>query len=173
MTAADVLEIYFTLNGLGIHIWIDGGWGVDALLHRQTRPHKDLDIAMQAKDVGRFEQFLTSRGYRRVNLEIERPFNFVLGDGNGHEIDVHAIVLDEKGNGVYGPPESGQMYPADSLTGTGMIEGQPVRCISAEWMVKFHSGYELKGKDFKDVSALCAEYGIDLPQEYSRFKQTG
>jgi hypothetical protein len=32
-------------------------------------------------------------------------------------------------------------------------------------MVKFHSGYELKKKDFQDVSALCEKFGIELPQE--------
>jgi lincosamide nucleotidyltransferase A/C/D/E len=63
------------------------------------------------------------------------------------------------------------MYPAASLTGRGLVEGRAVRCISAEWMVKFHSGYELKEKDFRDVSALCAEFGIDLPPEYTRFKK--
>jgi hypothetical protein len=36
-------------------------------------------------------------------------------------------------------------------------------------MVKFHSGYELKDKDFKDVSALCQKFGIELPQEYTKF----
>jgi lincosamide nucleotidyltransferase A/C/D/E len=39
------------LEKLGIEIWVDGGWGVDALLGEQTRPHKDLDIAIQQKDV--------------------------------------------------------------------------------------------------------------------------
>jgi len=45
-----------------------------------------------------------------------------------------------------------------------------VRCISAEWAVKFHSGYELKEKDFRDVSALCQKFGIGLPATYERFK---
>jgi lincosamide nucleotidyltransferase A/C/D/E len=58
------------------------------------------------------------------------------------------------------------MYPAASLTGTGTIERQAVRCISAEWMVKFHSGYDLKDKDFRDASALCKKFGIDLPPVY-------
>ena len=29
------------------------------------------------------------------------------------------------------------MYPAESLTGTGVIEGQAVRCISPKYMVEF------------------------------------
>jgi lincosamide nucleotidyltransferase A/C/D/E len=113
---------------------------------------------------------LLTRGYRRAKREIERPFNFVLADHGGREIDVHVIALDGIGNGIYGPPENGIMYPADSLTGSGMIGGCAVRCISPQWMVKFHSGYELTEKDYEDVSALCEKYGIALPDEYSQFK---
>ena len=32
MTAEDVVALYGLLEELGIEIWIDGGWGVDALL---------------------------------------------------------------------------------------------------------------------------------------------
>ena len=89
------------------------------------------------------------------------------------EIDVHVIVLDCLGNGIYGLPENGEKYSAAALTGSGQIEGRTVRCISPEWMVKFHSGYELKDKDFQDVSALCKKFGIELPAEYARFKNSG
>ena len=123
MTSADVIDIYSTLGGLGIQIWIDGGWGVDALLGRQTRPHKDLDIALEEQHLVRFERFLALRGYHRTKREIERPFNFVLADHSGREIDVHVISLDENGDGVYGPPENCLTYPAESLTGIGTISG--------------------------------------------------
>jgi lincosamide nucleotidyltransferase A/C/D/E len=140
VNSVDVVDFYKTITQLGIELWMDGGWGVDGLLGEQTRPHKDLDIAIQQKDVPALRVLLHKRGYRDVRLEIARPWNFVLGNENGKEIDVHVIVLDEQGNGIYGPPEKGEMYPAASLTGAGTIEGQPVRCISPEWMVKFHSG---------------------------------
>jgi lincosamide nucleotidyltransferase A/C/D/E len=78
--------------------------------------------------------------------------------------------MDDQGNGIYGPPENGEMYPAVALAG-GTINGQWVKCISPEWAIKFHSGYELKDKDFKDVSALCEKFGIELPAEYERFKR--
>ncbi len=61
-------------------------------------------------------------------------------------------------------------YPADSLSGSGTVEGYPERCIFPEWMVRFHSGYVLTEKDYKDVSALCEKYDIELPEEYCRFK---
>jgi lincosamide nucleotidyltransferase A/C/D/E len=38
-------------------------------------------------------------------------------------------------------------------------------------MVKFHSGYELDGNDYRDVSALCERFGVALPAEYERFTQ--
>jgi lincosamide nucleotidyltransferase A/C/D/E len=171
MTSVDVIDLYTTLEKLGVQIWIDGGWGVDALLGEQTRPHTDLDIAIQQKDVRMLRQFLRTRQYRDIKLEDARAWNFVLRDENGREIDVHVIVLDDKGNGLYGPPEKGEMYPAASLTGTGVIENRTVRCISPEWVVKFHSGYQLKEKDFRDVSALCKRFGIGLPAVYERFKE--
>jgi lincosamide nucleotidyltransferase A/C/D/E len=171
MTSVDVIELYTTLENLGVKIWIDGGWGVDALLGEQTRSHKDLDIVIQQKDVPMLRQFLRARGYKDINLEEARHWNFVLGDDDGKEIDVHVIMFDAKGNGIYGPPEKGEMYPAASLTGTGVIEGRTVRCISPEWSVKFHSGYQLQEKDFRDVSALCTKFGIDLPAAYEQLKK--
>ncbi len=172
MISRDVIDLYEALEDQGVEIWIDGGWGVDALLGEQSRPHSDLDIAIQQKDLPKFREWLRERGYKDIKVEIARDWNFVLGDEHGREVDVHVIVLDSQGNGIYGPPENGEKYPAASLTGTGLIEGRRVRCISPEWMVKFHSGYELKDKDFRDVSALCRKFGIDLPPEYARFEKS-
>ncbi|MDP2669540.1 MAG: hypothetical protein Q8O99_00575 [bacterium] len=58
MTSKDVIGFYSQLENLGIKIWIDGGRGVDALLGKQTRPHGDLDIALQQKDVPEVSEVL-------------------------------------------------------------------------------------------------------------------
>src|SRR6266542_5091018 len=117
MTSTDVIDFYTTLENLGIEMWVDGGWGVDALLGKQKRPHKDLDIAIQQKDVPKLRALLEVRGYKEIKLEEAQPWNFVLGDDKDHEIDVHVILFDDKRNGLYGPVEKGIMYPAASLTG--------------------------------------------------------
>src|SRR5260221_5429726 len=91
-----------------------------------------------------------------------------MGDDNGREVDGHSYTYDGQGKLVFGVE-----YPFGSLTGTGSIHGYPVKCISPEWMVKFHSGYELDGNDYRDVSALCERFGIALPAEYERFTQEG
>lgn len=168
-TARDVIALYTGLEALGIKIWIDGGWGVDALLGWQTRPHEDIDIVVEQKHIAAVRKTLENKDYRDMPRDDTSAWNFVMGDVEGHQVDFHVIVFDQHGNGLYGPVEKGIMYPADSLTGEGMIGGLRVRCISPEWMVRFHSGYELHQKDYNDVAALCAKFGIALPQEYANF----
>lgn len=142
---------------------------MDALLGEQTRPHDDLDIVVQQEDVPTLRRLLDNHGYQDVERDDTSPWNFVLGDAEGRLIDIHAIVLDDSGNGLYGPIEKGVMYPAGSLKGEGMINGQPVRCIAADYQVQFHnSGYLPRGKDFQDVSALCQKFTIPVPDAYRK-----
>ena len=169
MTSTDVVDLCSRLDAVGVAVWIDGGWGVDALLGRQSRPHADLDIVIQAKDVQKVRHLLETQRYKEVPRPDTSTWNFVLSNGSGREVDVHVIIFDKEGNGLYAAEEKGVMYPAASLTGNGAIDGRAVKCISPEWMIKFHSGYEVKYKDFKDVSALCEKFDIDLPEEFRHF----
>ena len=100
MTSKDVADLYTELDSSGIKIWVDGGWSVDALLDKQLRPHKDIDIAIQWKDVPKLREILTAKGYKQVKEDSQ--WNFVLQDDNAHEIDVHAFIYDDKGNIVEG-----------------------------------------------------------------------
>ncbi len=168
MKAQDVLRLIDAIEDRGIDVWVDGGWGVDALLGEQTRAHADLDIVVQHKDVPTLRRLLEKRGSRDEPRDDARPWNFVLADGRGREVDVHAITFDSEGNGLYSSPgkEEGTYYPAASLTGVGRLKGREVKCISAEWQVKFHSGYDVNDKDRPDVLALCDRFGLELPKEY-------
>jgi lincosamide nucleotidyltransferase A/C/D/E len=164
MTAQDVLEIVKLLSRDEIEVIIDGGWGVDALLGKQTRTHQDLDVAVMHKDVPRIRALLEAKGYGDVPRDDSWECNFVLGDDEGHLLDLHSCTFDEAGNNVYGVP-----YPHESLNGTGSIDAYPVRCVSAEWMVKFHTGYKLDENDYQDVKLLCDQFGIEMPNEYHEF----
>ncbi|MDR2125703.1 MAG: aminoglycoside adenylyltransferase, partial [Prevotellaceae bacterium] len=44
MTEQNVIEILKIAKRTGIALWLDGGWGVDALAGRQTRLHNDVDV---------------------------------------------------------------------------------------------------------------------------------
>jgi lincosamide nucleotidyltransferase A/C/D/E len=132
-------------------------------LEKEIRLHRDLDIAIAWGDVPKFQELLLSKGYKQIREDSK--WNFVLGDSKDNEIDVHSFVYDKDGNIV-----DGIMYPIDSLKGSGVINGLKVNCISPEYVVKFHSGYDLKEKDYQDVSAVCKKFNIALPEEYKKFE---
>ncbi len=164
-TAADLVRF---LEHAGIEVYVDGGWAVDALLGRQTRVHDDLDIAVPHQDVPRLRALLAARRFRDHPRDDTWECNFVLADDHGCRLDVHSYTLDDAGNNVYGVE-----YVRAHLAGVGSIDGYPVRCVSPEWLVKFHTGYELDENDYHDVRLLCERFGIDLPDEYRKFVQEG
>jgi len=47
-----------------------------------------------------------------------------------------------------------------------------VSCISPEWLVRFHTGYDVDATDWADVSALCERFGIIVPSDYARFRSS-
>jgi lincosamide nucleotidyltransferase A/C/D/E len=168
MTSEDVLEVVKLFEQNQIEVFIDGGWGVDALLGEQTRPHEDLDVAMPHIHVPLARSLLEARGYTDVPRTDTRDCNFVLGDKLGHLIDFHTYTYDEHGRLVFGLP-----YPPDSLNGTGSIKGYPVKCITPEWLVKFHTGYQFDENDYHDVKALCQRFRLELPAEYEDVEKKG
>ncbi len=167
MTKEEVVYLYILLEKLGIKIWIDGGWAVDALLGEQTREHKDLDVAVNKKDSIPLIEFLEKSGYKEIRRDSED--NIVFGNNLDNEIDVHVFILDDKGNVV-----GGIEYPTESLSGSGTINGQVVRCISPDYMVKFLTPWLSKHPDkyLKDISALCKKFGIEYPKEYLNFTKS-
>lgn len=171
MTAEDVLAIYNLLESNGIKIWLDGGWAVDAHLGLQTRRHNDLDIAIEVSDLAAFRSVLADQGYKHTPRPDDKPENFVLSDGKGREIDTHVFVWDEQGNGIYGPPENNDMWPASSLRSFGTINGHIVRATSPECLVQFHTGYDVDADDWHDVKLLCEKFGFEVPADYVKFRR--
>ena len=166
MNADAVVALYRRLQALGIPIWLDGGWGVDALLGEQTRPHDDLDIVVEEHHLLGLRAALQDDGFKDVERDDTSAWNFVLGHDDGRLIDVHAIVFDAAGNGIYGPAEHGLKYPAGSLSGVGRVESVEVKCLTAAFQVA-RSGYTLRDKEFRDVRALCERFGLALPASFS------
>jgi lincosamide nucleotidyltransferase A/C/D/E len=166
MTAEDAVKIIKLLEQNGIEIYVDGGWGIDALLDKQTRKHNDLDIAIPHKFVPKLRELLEARGYEDVPRADTRDCNFVLGDDKGHLVDVHSYIFD-----VYEKNIFGVAYEPHHLTGIGTINGCPVKCIPPDVMIDFHTGYDIDEDDYHDVKALCKQFNLPLPKDYEKFEK--
>ena len=97
MTAADVVEILGWLGAASVDVWLDGGWGVDALVGEQTREHDDLDLIVRDAHEPRMREALATHGFMQVAQDPAQ--NFILADERGREVDVHPVRFDNRGNG--------------------------------------------------------------------------
>ncbi len=153
--AEQVLIVLKRLHDAGVRAYITGGWGVDALIGTQTRPHADLDIAIDSEREANAINALEAMGFRgspEVDWHLVR---FVMRDTEGREIDLHPVRFDEGGNGVQANVDGlpSFHYPAGQLT-TGHIDGQTVPCISSSLQFVFHQGYEPRPRDEHDLCVL-------------------
>src|SRR5438094_3109313 len=87
------------LEADGIDVWLDGGWGVDALLGRQTREHDDLDLVVELGHARRIIELFGGFGYSLVAGG--PPKSFVMVDARGRQVDVHPVTFNSEGGGVY------------------------------------------------------------------------
>jgi lincosamide nucleotidyltransferase A/C/D/E len=165
MEAAEVLRVLDALDAAGIRVGITGGWGIDALLRRQTRPHGDLDLGVASEAVNDAIAALGSLSY--VVAADERPARVVMTSEVG-QIDLHPIIWQATGAGVQtGLDGESFDYPAGSLDAEGEIGGRPVRCGTPELQVAFHGHYEPRDHDRRDMAALASAFGLSLPASYS------
>jgi lincosamide nucleotidyltransferase A/C/D/E len=164
MTAADVIEILDLLEAGGIRVWLNGGWGVDALLGRQTREHDDLDITISAIDRNACGDVMRSFGFTMFRIDSE--FNWVMVDPHDRLVDVHIVDFSNTRPGDRGPTLygwGGLPFEVGSLNGVGEIAGRKVNCETADAQVRGHTTYPPDEFDEQDVVALCQKFAIDVP----------
>lgn len=160
-----VLEVLDRLAEPGITVWIDGGWGIDALIGAQTRTHRDLDLVIAEDECAPARAALEELGYAHdPSAEPGLPARLVLRDREGHEVDFHVVVMDERGNG-WQPLGEGAWggYPAAGLRGVGTIAGRQVGCLTPELQLRHHLGYPPAESDRHDLRLLAERYGLSLP----------
>ena len=152
MELAEVLRVLATVRDVGCQFWLEGGWGVDALLGHQTRPHRDVDIDFDGVHEADVLAALAELGYgvetdwRPTRVELVAP-------GRGC-VDLHPLLIEASGNARQAAIGGGwHRFPRAYFT-TGSLGGFPVPCITAAAQRRFHSGYPLRDLDRHDLALL-------------------
>jgi lincosamide nucleotidyltransferase A/C/D/E len=147
----DVVEVLTALQTSPVELWIDGGWGVDALIGRETRPHKDLDLMVRSLDAERVAGVLAHLGFRLASGS--GPAGLYRDDA-GRRVDLSIIAPQPDGGFVHATSQGVNRYTADDLDGRGSIGGLPVRCLTASAQRRVHTGYEPRAEDAHDLRIL-------------------
>jgi lincosamide nucleotidyltransferase A/C/D/E len=163
MDSETLLAVVGGLEADGIDAWLDGGWGVDALLGHQTREHDDLDLVVELHHVSRIVELLDGLGYSLVAGA--PPKSFVMVDTRGRQVDVHPVTFNAEGGGVYQMDDGTEwVYPSEGFKGRGRVDRRPVRCLSPAVQVLVHAGYELTQKDYRELYLLRERFGVEPPR---------
>ncbi len=160
MESGHVVRLLHRMSSAGVSVWLDGGWGVDALVGEQTREHDDLDLVAARGDVPLLIEKLADEGYEVAKGAL--PFCIVLLDASGRQVDLHPVEFDDAGDGIYRMEDGRDWpYPARGFEGDGVVLGRhAVRCLTPEVQVLCHAGYELGETDRADLALLRDRFGV-------------
>ena len=118
MQASDVVEAIDALESAGVDVWVYGGWGIDALLGEQTRPHDDLDVIIKADDIQIAMRTTSALGFSLMTDEL--PQGFVVRDALDRQIDFHPVRFQSNGSAVQEIRGGGEwVFSSAGFLGTG------------------------------------------------------
>ncbi|MDR1753876.1 MAG: aminoglycoside nucleotidyltransferase, partial [Eubacterium sp.] len=109
MNQQDVVGLLKKAAENNIEIWLDGGWGVDALVGRQTRPHDDLDVFVQRSDSGQFIELLTKDGFIETEVAFTTEGHKAFFHTDGRAVDLHLFEFSKEGALLF----EGNAYPSE------------------------------------------------------------
>jgi lincosamide nucleotidyltransferase A/C/D/E len=152
MTAIEVHAIVEWLETRAVVYQINGGWAVDALVGHQTRPHRDLDLFVDAAAVDDILGWLTARGYAAETDWL--PARLELRSGP-LRVDLHPMVLDSDGNGVQRGLGDELFEHSRAMRTLGVVSGRAVVVATATRLRELHEGYEPREVDVHDLQLLA------------------
>jgi lincosamide nucleotidyltransferase A/C/D/E len=152
MQLAEVFRVLDALAEAGVAAWLEGGWGVDALVGLQTRAHRDVDV-----DIDVVQEAVALAALRELGYQVEtdwRPNRVELAAAGRGWVDLHPLLFDSDGNARQ-PGLNGEFHDfPKSYFVTGQLVGRAVPCFSREAQRYFHTGYDLRSIDTHDLAQL-------------------
>lgn len=148
----DLFAVLDLMDSTGIRYWLDGGWGVDVLVGRATRLHRDIDIDFDAEHTEHLLQALAKHGFQ-VKTDC-RPTRVELYHPDLSYIDIHPFILSGDGTAKQADLDGGWYEFEAGYFGNAVFEGRQIPCISVKGQLVFHSGYELRDIDRHDIKTL-------------------
>ncbi|MEV0724711.1 hypothetical protein AB0I37_18255 [Micromonospora purpureochromogenes] len=157
MDADEVTALLTEFAAHGLRAWVAGGWAVDAVVGRQTRPHADLDLAVDAAQQAEVLALLHRLGFA-VTVDW-LPVRAELTAPDGRRVDLHPVAFRSDGSGVQEGLDGASFgYAADGFA-AGTIGGRPVPCLSVAQQLRFREGYPPRAVDRHDIALLRAVVG--------------
>ncbi|WP_287972618.1 aminoglycoside adenylyltransferase [Hungatella sp.] len=147
-----MFKVLDMLEQFGIRYWLDGGWGVDALVGRQTREHRDVDIDFDAGYTEELRHKLEEKGYEVVTDW--SPVRIELYHPQLSYIDIHPFILKEDGTARQAGLEGGWYEFEADYFGSAVLDGRKIPCISVKGQKIFHTGYEPREVDKHDMKNI-------------------
>jgi hypothetical protein len=138
----------------GVACWLRGGWALDFLLGRVTRPHGDIDFFVWEEDANAFARLLGQRGFEDVpGPPPKQQLNFLKA---GEELHVGLVRREPSGEVVVaGGPHEGAPWPRGMLgDDVGRIGSVNCRIVSPEAQLEVKERWEeWTGRPARDYDA--------------------
>lgn len=163
MEARDVIEILRMFETASVDVWVEGGWGIDALLGAQNRDHGDLDVVVDAPRGEAAKAMLAAAGFQVIFEDPPGRWSFM--DDRERIVDVCISASDRYGDRWNINRRTGRGdpdYPFDCFT-YGWIAGTKVACLGPETQVVHHMGYDIEEVDLFDVELLRERFDVSVP----------
>lgn len=146
-------EISKISKSLEIDFWLRGGWALDFLLGKITRPHDDIDLVTWIQNREQLEKKLLQAGYEQIPVKEE--FRNRQSDFRKGTVDVTFIYLTHSADGnliLNQLPE--WIWRADSLLKQRFVlHGISAKVLNPKQLLEEKIAFEEIGRPFREKDA--------------------
>lgn len=139
-------EICLLTEQLEMEFWLRGGWAIDFLLGKITRPHDDFDLITWIQNRDGLEKELSKAGYER--LPVKSHFENRQSDFRKNEVDVtvNYVTRSIEGNLILNGLPEWVWQPDSLLPNRYTLCGLSVKVLSPQQLLEEKEVYEQIGR---------------------------